>query len=306
MIPQRPLGNTGLTVSILGYGGAPIGFTDGARQGEFGTLVSRAIDAGINFFDTAPNYRLSEKLLGTALGKRRREVVLATKCGRVQARKANNDGWEDAEDWSEQGVLKTVDDSLCNLRTDYLDLVQLHSPPRWVLDDGAALKGLQCAQAAGKIRHIGLSGDGPDVLYAVELGAFSTLQISYSILEQEPGDIIKEAARTGMGVIAKQPLANGVADMRERPPYDDWLIKWQVARQIDWTALGATDSRMELALRWLLANPHVSTAIVGTTRLEHLERNVAGVSAPPLDLQAVAAVSQAYSRAKGHLLEVES
>jgi aryl-alcohol dehydrogenase-like predicted oxidoreductase len=305
MIPKRPLGNTGLNVSILGYGGAPIGFADSTRQADFDTLVNRAVDLGINFFDTAPNYRLGERLLGAALVKRRRDVVLATKCGRIQVPNNNKEGWADGEDWSEQGVLKTVDDSLRDLKTDYLDLVQLHSPPRWVLDDGAALMGLQRAQEIGKIRHIGLSGDGPDALYAVELGAFATLQISYSMLEQEPGDIIREAARKGMGVIAKQPMANGIADVQERPPYHDWLIKWQVAQQIDWTALGAPGSRMELALRWVLANPNVGTAIVGTTRLEHLESNAVAASAPPLDTRAVAAVSGAYSLAMHRLLEVE-
>src|SRR5450759_670036 len=98
MIPKRPLGNTGLNVSILGYGGAPIGFADSRRQADFDTLVNRAIDLGINFFDTAPNYRLGERLLGAALVKRRRDVVLATKCGRIQVPNNNKEGWADGED----------------------------------------------------------------------------------------------------------------------------------------------------------------------------------------------------------------
>src|SRR5215210_725356 len=206
MIPRRPLGSTGLTVSVLGFGGATIGFADSAPEATFVPLVRRALDLGVTFFDTAPDYRRSEALLGEALRARRSEVVLATKCGRLQ--NWNGRSWDVREDWSEAGVLGTIERSLRRLATDYLDLVQLHSPPEWVLDDGGALSGLQRARAAGMVRHIGVSADGEVAQRALELGVFETLQISYSILQQEPGDhLIPQAVARGVGVIAKQPIA---------------------------------------------------------------------------------------------------
>ncbi len=101
-----------------------------------------------------------------------------------------------------------------------------------------------------------------------------------------------------MGIIIKQPIANGVAEMSERPIYPDWWLKWETARRMDWRALDATEDRMPLALRWVLANPMVSTAIVGTTSLEHLEANVAAALMPALDADVVARAGDEYRKAK--------
>jgi aryl-alcohol dehydrogenase-like predicted oxidoreductase len=297
MIPRRPLGSTGLTVSVLGFGGASIGFADPAIEATFVPLVRRALDLGVTFFDTAPDYRCSEAMLGEALRARRSEVVLATKCGRLQ--NWNGTSWDVREDWSEAGILGTIERSLRRLATDYLDLAQLHSPPEWVLDDGGAVRGLQRARAAGMVRHIGVSADGEVAQRALELGVFETLQISYSILQQEPGDhLIPEAVARGVGVIAKQPIANGVPTMPERPTHPDWSWKWDIARQMDWAGADEMGSRLALALRWLLANGDVSTAIVGTTRAEHLETNVSAVLGPPLDADWVQRVHEQYDSAR--------
>src|SRR4051812_7614438 len=238
MLPQRLLGNTGLTVSVLGYGGAPIGFRPTADRSAYLCLLQRALDLGINFFDTAPDYRGSEELLGEALASHRNEVIFATKCGRVQT--WNGLAWDLYEDWSEAGVLQTIERSLRALRTDYLDLVQLHSPPLWVLEDGAALRGLLKAQAAGKVRQIGLSSEGETAWRGLELGVFATLQVSYSIMQQEAGDdLLPAAAEQGLGLIIKQPLANAVPLMSSRPDHPDWSWKWDVCQRMDWAGFDA-------------------------------------------------------------------
>ncbi|MGI8589230.1 MAG: aldo/keto reductase [Chloroflexia bacterium] len=300
MIPQRPLGTTGLTVSALGYGGAPIGFADPGHAGDFPALLRRALDLGITFFDTAPDYRESEALLGEALEGRRGDVVLATKCGRQQSRVAG--GWQASEDWTEAGVAAQIESSLRHLRTDYLDLVQLHSPPRWVLDDGAALRGLEHARDAGKVLHIGISAAHPDAGYEIGLGVFETLQVSYSILQQEPGaDTLPAAAARGIGLIVKQPVANGIPDMPDRPAHPDWSGKWDVAQRMDWASLGAPTDRTALALRWVLSNPLVSTAIVGTSDLRHLEKNAVPAAEPPLDGASLRRIEDAYYAARRRL-----
>ena len=98
-IPQRPLGATGLPVSVLGFGGAPIGFSADIDEGAADALIRRAVDLGVTFFDTAPDYRRSEELLRRALRGRRSAVILATKVGRLQTSSAR--GWEVREDWTE-------------------------------------------------------------------------------------------------------------------------------------------------------------------------------------------------------------
>ncbi len=301
-ILPRALGRTGLTVSALGYGGASIGFADPARVPAFGPLLEHALDLGITFFDTAPDYRHSETLLGQALSAHRDRVVLATKCGRSQT--VQGTGWDAHEDWSEAGVIATVEASLRRLNTEYLDLVQLHSPPDWVLEDGAALRGLQRLQAAGRVRHIGISADDDTARRAVALGVFATLQISYSLLQQEAGrDILPAAAAAGMGVIIKQPLANGIPLLRERPGHPDWAAKWDVAQRLDWPSLAPDGDRLAFTLRWVLANPLVSTVIVGTTEPAHLTANRAAALAAPLAAATVQQAAAQYTAARRHLTE---
>lgn len=300
MIPRRQLGATGLEVSVLGFGGAPIGFAEQSNEPTFVPLLQRAVELGVTFFDTAPDYRRSEEILGGALSGRRHDIVLATKVGRVQTR--NGRAWDVREDWSENGVMRMIDESLQRLRTDYLDVVQLHSPPIAVLDDGAAIHGLRRAQGAGKVRYLGISADGTTALRAIELGMFATLQVSYSMLQQEAGDdVLPAAAEHGMGVIVKQPLANAIPTMRGRPDHPDWTWKWDVAERMDWSGLDIPEGRLALALRWLLANPLVGTAIAGTSRLEHLEANAAAAMTPPLDPSAVRRINDEYFSARRQL-----
>lgn len=293
---------------MLGLGGAPIGFSADNAETAVDGLIRRAVDLGVTFFDTAPDYRRSEELLGRALRGRRSEVVLATKVGRLQTLSAR--GWDVREDWTEAGVRATIERSLRRLQTDYLDLVQLHSPPREVLDDGAALGELLRAQRDGTVRHIGISADGDVARRALALGVFATLQASYSVLQQEPGsDVLPTAAAAGVGIVAKQPLANAIPAMPRRPHHPDWSWKWVVAQRLDWAPADSGAARLDLALRWVLARPIVSTAIVGTTRLEHLERNVAVALAPSLDEATVGRFARMHAAARssasptGHGLE---
>ena len=285
---QRALGATGLLVSVLGYGAAPIGFAPNPDESAFIRLMQEAHDAGVTFFDTAPDYRDSERLLGEALRERREAVIYATKAGRIQTR--NHAGeWEAREDWSAAAVLSHVEHSLRNLQTDYLDIVQLHSPPFWAIENGDALAGLEQAQAQGKVRFIGLSADGDDARYAVSLRradgnpVFATLQTSYSVLQQgagEPNGLLDECARQGIGVILKQPVANGIADLLTRPEHPDWSWKWGAAQRMNLTPLGERGERTTNALRWLLADPRFATAIVGTKNPDHFRRNLSAASRP--------------------------
>lgn len=304
-LPQRALGMSGLRVSVLGFGGAPIGFAGPEREPEFRAVLERALDAGVTFFDTAPDYRGSESLLGDAIAGRRDTVILATKCGRIQEWEGSV--WRRREDWSELGVLRMIEGSLRRLRTDVLDLVQLHSPPAAVLEDGDAQRGLLRAQREGLTRLIGVSADGHEARLALSRGGFATLQISYSILQQEPGqDILPLAARLGVGLIIKQPLANGIAGLQARPEHPDWSWKWDVAQRMDWSASRTPGDRTVRALRWLLANPLISTAIAGASRLEHLEANIAAVAAGALPAEEARRIEAEYEAARAAIAREEA
>src|SRR5438094_3955218 len=174
---KRRLGRTNLRVSVLGLGGSEIGY-ESASRATVARLLGGALDAGLTVIDTAECYERSEELIGAALGARRRECVLFTKCGHAG-------GWGRA-DWRPLPLLASIERSLERLRTDHLDLIQLHSCSEDVLRRGDAIRALQTARERGLARFIGYSGDGAAARFAVECGAFDTLQTSISVADQEP------------------------------------------------------------------------------------------------------------------------
>lgn len=280
----RRLGQTDMQVSALGFGGAEIGFTPGVTQGQVTTLVGAAIDAGLNVIDTAAAYQSSEAMLGVALTGRRREVFLFTKCGAT-------DGFM-RYDWSETGVLEHIAESLRRLRTDYLDLVQLHSCDAETLHRGECIAGLQKARERGLTRYIGYSGDGEAARVAVALGVFDTLQTSINIADQEALELTLPLARErGLGVIAKRPVANAAWRRGRRPDDPYHHAYWERLQKLDYDFLKwDTDSAVGYALRFTLSQPGVHTAIVGTTQPGRWEANARHVAAGPLPESDVAAI----------------
>jgi aryl-alcohol dehydrogenase-like predicted oxidoreductase len=276
----RTLGKTGLEVSVLGIGGSEVGYQDIAQK-TVDTIVHRALDAGINIIDTAECYADSEQLIGRALGSRRRDVILMTKCGHAMlASAADRAGGFARSEWDAAMLAASIDRSLKRLRTDYVDVIQFHSPPREVLDDGAAVRVLEDARNTGKARFIGLSLDADDAAYAVEMGVFDTLQISLSVADQQAIDLVlPKAAARKMGVIAKRPIANAVWRSKSAP--GDWYTRpyWERMRALDYEfTRGDFEASLAVALRFTLATPDVHCAIVGTTKSNHLDANIAMLS----------------------------
>ena len=207
---KRKFGKTDLEVLVLGFGGAEIGYDNSQTQENVSQLLNAALDAGLNVIDTAAAYKTSEKLIGEAVGKRRKDFYLLTKCGAL-------DGFT-RSDWSKKGILETIETSLRNLKTDYLDIAQLHSCDSEILRRGEVVEALQRAQEKGYTRYIGYSGDNEDAKYAIEMDVFDSLQTSVSIADQSPIDTnIQLAAEKGLGVIAKRPIANAVWRNKEKP-----------------------------------------------------------------------------------------
>src|SRR5215470_3847038 len=227
LMERRRLGRTDMSVSALGFGGSEIGY-EGVSQSVATRLLNAALDAGLNVIDTAQCYADSETLIGRAVGGRRREFHLFTKVGHAG-------GWG-REDWRPPAILKSIERSLTRLRTDAVDLVQLHSCSERVLRRGDAITALETARQRGLTRYIGYSGDGVAARYAVETGRFDTLQISLSIADQAAIEMVLPAARErDVGVIAKRPVANVSWRSRSRPPAGAYhRTYWERLRALDY------------------------------------------------------------------------
>jgi aryl-alcohol dehydrogenase-like predicted oxidoreductase len=169
---KRRFGKTGIEVSALGFGAAESGLR-GAPLAIIERLLGKAHDAGVNVIDTAPCYGESEELIGRATQCWRKHFHILTKCGHAAGL--------DFADWTPELVEKSIERSLRRLRTDYLDVVQLHSCGEAELRRGDLVEALKRAQDKGMARYVGYSGDGRAALYAASCGAFDTLQISINL-----------------------------------------------------------------------------------------------------------------------------
>ena len=197
---KRQFGKTDMQVTVLGFGGAEIGFQQ-AGAATVSQLLNEALDAGLNVIDTAECYLQSEELIGQAVSGRRKDFYLFTKCGHPETMSK--------PDWRPASLLQSIERSLRRLRTDRLDLIQLHSCSEEELRQGDVITALEDARKRGYARYIGYSGDGQAARYAIECGRFDTLQTSVSIADQEAIDLTLPLARQRqMGVIAKRPIAN--------------------------------------------------------------------------------------------------
>jgi aryl-alcohol dehydrogenase-like predicted oxidoreductase len=271
---RRRLGRTDMDVSVLGFGGSEIGYERaGART--VARLLGGALDAGLNVIDTAECYEDSEALIGSALGSRRSEIYLLTKCGHPRGYGRG--------DWREASLLSSIERSLERLRTDRLDLIQLHSCEIAELRKGEAITALERARERGYTRYIGYSGDGEAARYAVECGRFDTLQTSMSIADQEALELtLPLAVKRGMGVIAKRPIANATWRYARRPAEPYYQAYWSRLRTLDYPFLRDAEGAAATALRFTLAAPGVHTAIVGTKRPERWPANARLLEAGPL------------------------
>lgn len=273
-LPRRRLGRTDMVASVLGFGGSEIGYQRVAAR-TVTRLLDGALDAGLNVIDTAECYDESEALIGRAVGGRRREFYVFTKCGHGQ-------GWGRA-DWRPAALTASIERSLKRLGTDCVDLVQLHSCSLEHLERGDAIGALERARQRGLTRYIGYSGDGEAARYAITCGRFDALQTSVSVADQEAIELtLPLAAARNVGVIAKRPLANAVWRYARKPAEPYYQTYWTRLRELGSELLGEGDARAATALRFTLSVPGVHTAIVGTTKPERWHANAAVASAGPL------------------------
>jgi aryl-alcohol dehydrogenase-like predicted oxidoreductase len=285
---RRRLGKTDIDASVLGFGGSEIGY-ERASVRTVERLLGGALDAGLNVIDTAECYENSEELIGKAIGARRNECFLFTKCGHAG-------GWGRGG-WRPKSLLASIERSLKRLRTDCLDLIQLHSCSLAELRRGDVIAALEQARERGWTRYIGYSGDGEAARFAVECGRFDTLQTSVSVADQQVIEQTLPLARArNVGVIAKRPLANVAWRYARRPAEAYYHTYWSRLRRLDYAFLRQEDSAVSTALRFTLAVPGVHTAIVGTRQPERWQQNAALLAAGPLPAREFEAIRERWGQ----------
>jgi aryl-alcohol dehydrogenase-like predicted oxidoreductase len=279
----RQFGKTDMRVSVLGFGGAEIGFEQ-ATAPDVSSLLTTALDAGLNVIDTAECYLDSEELIGQTVSDRRKRYFLFTKCGHPER--------PGVEDWRKKSLLDSIVRSLLRLKTDRVDLIHLHTCSEQELRKGEVIAALQEAREKGYTRYIGYSGDSSAARYAVECGVFDSLQTSVNIADQEALDLTLPLARErGIAVVAKRPIANAAWRHSEKPANFYHQMYWERLQELNYDFLkGDPKQAASIALRFTLSVPGVHTAIVGTKNPTRWRENAELLKAGPLPAEQFEAI----------------
>ncbi len=279
----RDFGNTGLKVSVLGFGAGEIGDL-AVPDKQVDTILNTALDNGINLIDTARGYFASEERIGKFIGHRRDEFILSTKVGY---------GIDGQEDWSYDSVAIGIDEALKKMKTDYIDIVHLHSCDIPQIQKGAATDALLKAVDDGKIRIAAYAGDNEPLYYAIGSGKFRSIITSLNVFDQKViNNQLALAKNHSMGVIAKRPIGNAPWRFPERPvdnycePYWERMKKMHMDFGDDW---------LNVALRFAAYTWGVDSCIVGTTNVEHLKANIAIVDKGKLEEEIIEKIRRAFN-----------
>lgn len=297
----RPLGRTGLNVSEIGFGCASWWGQKAFDEREAIALVHAALERGVTFFDTGAAYSggEAEPRLGRALkGRPLDGVVVATKAGTY------HDGRRVVRDFRPAAIEASVERSLGRLGLEALPLLQLHGPAIAELDE-PMLEMLQGLKRRGLVRALGANSFDPAVIeHIIDLPTFDVVMVDYNLLRPERGPLIARAAAAGKGVLAGMALAMGHTNrqvVRLRAPRDVWYAlralknhRADIAKGASFGFLQALPdmTASQAALAYVLADPNVSCAVVGTTRMGHLLENLAA-SGMALPAETLARIRQA-------------
>ena len=281
-LTKRMLGRTGLEVTDLSYGamevrGSRIWGGRAVTEGQAETILNAVLDSGINFIDTANDYGRSEEFIGKYLSKRRGEFYLATKCGCTVVHKDENTD-DTPHVWTRENLFRGLHESLERMKTDYVDVMQLHNPSVEQTEGGDLVAVLQEMKQQGKVRWIGCSSTHPHIETYIQSGVFDVFQIPYSALERHHEDAITQAGQAGAGTIIRGGVARGEPGVGLGDGG-----RWTSFEKAGLDELRAEgESRTAFLLRFTLSHPEMDTTIVGTLIPEHLQENVRIAEQGPL------------------------
>jgi aryl-alcohol dehydrogenase-like predicted oxidoreductase len=287
---KKAFGRTGFEATRLGFGAMELAaFAGAAAEKDAERLLNGVLDSGINFIDTSPDYGVSEEMIGKHLEHRRDEYFLASKCGCIVGRQPEFRDGKLEHDFSRENVRAGVEQSLRRIKTDHLDLVQIHSSPsRTLIEEQETVEEMRALRDEGKVRFLGMSSVLPDLEGHIAMGVFDAFQIPYSALQLEHEDVISRAAASGAATIIRGGVARGAPapDQDESRQHGFWQEfigeKRDVWARANLDELLGDMSRMEFMLRFVLAHPDLDTTIVGTKNPDHLSANVRAAEKGPL------------------------
>ena len=269
MITRR-LGRTDIKITELGYGAMELRKIEMSAADH---LLNNLLDKGIGFIDTSPDYGISEEVIGRCVSKRRHEFILASKCGCNIPRTETD---SEAHIWTSGQVLHNVERSLRLLKTDYLDLLQIHGAAVEEVRSGKLVETMRQLQTEGKIRHVGYSASGGTAMFGyndfVQLLAadvFDFFQLPYCVLARIYEESITDATKQNTGVIVRGTVQPQYVRVYEESSWEDI---WNKANLDDLLAEG--ENRYRFMLRFAISHPDFSTIIIGTSDLEHLSENI--------------------------------
>ncbi|MBC8230620.1 aldo/keto reductase [bacterium] len=236
-----------------------------------GKVLNTVLDLGINLIDTASAYHASEQRIGKFIAHRRKEYILASKCG--EHSKEPNTYY----DFSYKAVKDSIDRSLNLLKTDCIDLMQIHfgPEPRKVLDDGETVAAVKEAREEGKIKLLGASTGGEIARRCIESGDFDVMQLDYSLLSRRDEALVELCGQRGIGVLIRGALGYG----RLTPRVVPYLSDLEPNTRVKIIALlnlvgGNPDWLIALALKFLYRNPNVTSVLVGSKNIAHIKKNI--------------------------------
>ena len=300
----RRMGETGLVVSRLGYGAMELAGPPLARaldERDAVRFLNEVIDRGITYVDTSIDYGLSETLIGKALAHRRDDFILASKCACQVGVEPGGHGGE-KHIYTGENVRAGVAQSLRRLRTDHLDVVQVHGDPtRKELEDGGVIDALLELQRQGAVRHLGISSRLPKLAEFVDADYFTLVQVPYSALQRQNEEVIAALKRSGKAVVARGVTGRGA-------PAKNWATRpigtadGQV--QTLWQRAGLDEllgdmSPIEFMIRFAMANGDVDVCLVATTDAAHLAADVDYAAKGPLDAELAQAARRRLAAAGG-------
>ncbi len=328
MMNYRSFGSTGLRVSEIGLGCSHIGGGLIKKDNEESIrLLLRAFELGVNFYDTADTYTngRSEKLIGSAFKDRRSQIIIASKVGMLSSSlyslgktllpvlrpiRRVIEPWKSTlkkiskrrQEFSSLHINKSIEQSLRRLKTDYLDLYQLHSPASWAIEQGEVFETLDVLKRQGKIRFYGVSAKTiSDAILCLKYINISSLQIEFNLLEQEASkELFPLVEQKKIAIIVRVPLARGLLTKNMTDRRGEVLNRRELQTlraKVAGLSFLVNEKRAlsQAAIQFVLSQPQVSVVIPGTRKVEHLEDNIKALEVPTLtkeEIQKIALLSQ--------------
>lgn len=275
----RFLGNTGMLVSEIAFGGVEIGLPYGIgvnserdmiSEKEAIHLLQKAIEKGINFFDTARAYGKSELIMGKAFAHCRKEIIISSKCRHFR----NENGLLPPNDTIRNLIHQSIKESLESLQTDYLDLYMLHQADLEILDHPVVTAEMQGLRERGTVKAIGVSTYSvEETQKAINQGIWNVIQLPFNLLDQRQQILFKEAKNKGIGIVVRSVLMKGLLSNRGKnlhPALADVETHIQKYQQL----LNSGESLPEAAIKFALSFPEVSSVLIGIDKESYLMESV--------------------------------